>query len=134
MEVLEVPTNTKRPKILEEIMGEIDESSRKEDLVKAKRQLEAQVMDALANVRLQESLLEMKEKAFDEAEDDMSDTEEKTRMQSLEQAKLILEDRTQGAVALSEELRRVNSALKEMSEAGLAPFGNRSSRRSKAKK
>lgn len=126
-----VTPQSKRPKILDEIMGEIDESSRKEDLVKAKRDIESKVMERLANIRIQESLIEQKQKVLDELPDDTDEQDITTRERALSQAEMYLEDLYQGGVALAEELRKVNSALEDMKNAGLAPFGNRETRRRK---
>jgi len=124
-------SSSRRPAILNEILEEFDEEARKKHLNQSRENLPQQIMDALANVRLQESILDQKQIAYDNAPDDMTQEEEDLRRKSIEQAKLFLEDRYQGAVALSEEYRRVTEALEEMKKAGLAPMGNREQRRSK---
>lgn len=133
MEANAEPTQ-KRPKILDDIMGELDENSRKEDLVKAKRDLESKVMERLANIRIQESIVEQKAKTLDELPDDTDQEDVEKREAALTQAELFLEDLYQGGVALSEEFNRTKAALTEMKEAGLAAFGaTRAGRRARKK-
>jgi hypothetical protein len=127
-------TPAKRPAILDEIMGEIDETSRKDGLVKAKRNLEDQVMELLANVRLQEDIVDQKEQALDDLPDGVDKPTVDQLENGLRSARLILEDRYQGAAALARELKRVNAALEEIKTAGLAAFdANRAGRRAKGK-
>jgi hypothetical protein len=115
--------------ILDGIMGDIDEGTRKEELVKAKRNVEAKLMESLANLRLQKDVVEQKEAAFDALPDDTSEQELRQREAALDSGKLVLEDCAQGCRALARELKRINKALEDMKTAGLAPFGNRETRR-----
>lgn len=119
-----------RPSILDEVFKQIEQPARQEQLTKAKKDLEASFLEQLGNVRLQEDLVAKKEKAFEELSEGVSEREDNLRRESLENARLILEDRYQGAEVLALELQRVNKALQEMKDAGLAPFGNRAARRS----
>lgn len=124
---------TKRPKILDDILPEIDENSRKEDMVKQKRDLESKIMERLANIRIQESLVEQKTRTLEELPDDTPEEDINVREKALAQAEMYLEDLYQGGVALSEEFQKVKAALEDMKSAGLAPFGNRGQRRSRKK-
>jgi len=130
-----IPTETsKRPKILDEILSEVDETSRKEELLKSKRSIETNIMSALANIRVQEDIVEQKEKALDEAPDSMTEQEEAMRIRGIDQARLELEDRYQGGVALANELRRTNKALDDIKNAGVAAFEkNRAGRRARSR-
>lgn len=132
MTVEELPevSSSKRPAILDEVMASIEEPVRKENLTKSKRALEDQMMEVLANIRLQEDVVEQKEQSLEE-DGEFSEREEKLLVESLESARLVLKDRYQGGSALARELKRINAALEEMKNAGLAPFGNRSTRRNR---
>lgn len=131
--VLERP-RLERPVILDEILKEVDEASRKEELVKQKRSIETNIMSSLANIRVQEDILELKERALDDAPDSITEQEEQMRIRAIDQARLELEDRYQGGVALANELRRTNKALNEIKNAGVAAFENtRAGRRARTK-
>lgn len=123
-----------RPDILDEIFKEVDEGSRREELIKQKRSIETNMMASLANIRVQEDILDLKEKALDDAPDSMTEQEEQMRIRAIDQTRLELEDRYQGGVALANELRRTNEALEEIKNAGVAAFENtRAGRRARAK-
>lgn len=133
METENLAQNSTRPKILDDILSEIDEGSRKEDMVKAKRDVESKLMERLANIRIQESIVEQKVKVLDGLPDNTDPNDVEIREKALTQSELYLEDLYQGGVALSEEFQKVKAALEEMKNAGLAPFGNRNQRRSRKK-
>lgn len=124
-----------RPSILDEIMGDIDEGTRKDELVKAKRQVENNLMEKLGNIRLQEDMLRQKEAVYEALPDETDHEELVRRERSIDMTRELLEELYQGGVALSNELRRIKAALEDMKDAGLAAFkGNRAGRRSATKR
>lgn len=133
--VLERPSSLKRPAILDTIEKSVEATSRREELTKQKRAVESKLMEQLANIRLQESVVRQKQEALDERTEVDEDPEVVNREKALDSATLVLEDLYQGGVALSEELEVVNSALKEFEDAGMVNFNkNRAGRRSGARK